>query len=87
LKNLLEEYGVDTPEGHVKAPKSVLKKTTVNRYLNQWGYHRNALTREPPAVRFQAQHSNECWHFDLSASDLKQVKAPLWIEEDKGHPY
>jgi hypothetical protein len=64
----------------------VLKKTTVNRYLKQWGYDHHTLLQPPPAVRFQAQHSNECWHFDLSPSDLKHVKAPAWMEEGHGRP-
>jgi hypothetical protein len=83
---LLEEHGIETPAGFVKAPKSLLKVPTVNRHLKQWGYDLTTLGRAPPAVRFQARHSNECWHFDLSPSDLKQVKAPLWIEAGKGHP-
>jgi hypothetical protein len=37
-------------------------------------------------VRFQAEHSNDCWQFDLSPSDLKHVEAPLWIEPDRGQP-
>jgi hypothetical protein len=44
------------------------------------------MTREPPAVRFQARRSNELWQFDLSPSDLKQVKHPLWAEAGRGHP-
>lgn len=83
---LLESYGIETPDGHVQAPSNVLKKTTVNRYLKQWGYDRQTLMRQPAAVRFQAQHSNECWHFDLSSSDLKHVKTPAWIEEGRGRP-
>jgi hypothetical protein len=83
---LLEEYGVQTPDGPVRAPKDVLTKTTVNRYLKRWGYDRETLGRPPPAVRFQARHSNECWHFDLSPSDLKQVEKPEWFEEGRGHP-
>lgn len=57
---LLEGYGVDTPEGHIQAPAWLLTKTTVNRYLKPWGYDRTTLLRQPPAVRFQAAHSNEC---------------------------
>src|SRR3546814_5499436 len=38
------------------------------------------------AVRFQARRSNELWHFDMSPSDLKQVEAPLWIEQGRGKP-
>jgi hypothetical protein len=83
---LLELYGIETPDGHVQAPSSTLKKTTVNRYLKQWGYDRQTLLRQPPAVRFQAEHSNECWQFDLSPSDLKHVKAPAWVQEGRGRP-
>jgi hypothetical protein len=83
---LLEEQGIDTPEGYLQAPLGLLKKTTVNRYLKQWGYDSETLRRQPPAVRFQAERSNECWHFDLSSSDLKHVKSPAWIEPGRGHP-
>jgi hypothetical protein len=83
---LLEDYGLDTPEGRVQAPKGVLKKPTVNYYLKEWGLNWRTLQREPPAVRFQAQHSNDLWQFDISPSDLKHIKAPLWIDEARGQP-
>jgi hypothetical protein len=83
---LLEEYGVHTPDGHLQAPHDQLKRPTINRYLKQWGYDRKTLLRPPPAVRFQAQYSNECWHFDLSPSDLKQIKSPPWLQDAQGHP-
>lgn len=83
---LLEEFGLDTPQGFVKAGPGQLKKTTVNHYLKQWGYDRNYLVRQPPAVRFQADQSNDCWQFDLSPSDLKQVKQPLWVDQDRAAP-
>ena len=41
---------------------------------------------QTPAVRFQAECSNECWHFDLSPSDLKHVKAPAWMDPERGRP-
>jgi hypothetical protein len=83
---LIEEFGIDTPDGHVQAPKGLLNKTTVNRYLQQWGYDRRSLSREPAAVRFQAEHSNDCCQFDMSPSDLKQLKKPSWIREDGSPP-
>ena len=83
---LLEEYGIETPDGHLQAPVGLLKKTTVNRYLKQWGYNHEKLSRQPPAVRFQADYSNQCWHFDLSPSDLKYLKNPSWIDESRGQP-
>lgn len=83
---LLEEHGINTPEGLLQAPKGLLKKTTVNRYLQKWGYDFPRLSRQPPAVRFQADCSNECWHFDLSPSDLKHVKSPSWMDPERGRP-
>ena len=83
---LLEEHGVETPDGLLRAPAALLARTTVNRYLKQWGFDYGTLTRVPLAVRFQARHSNDCWHFDLSPSDLKHVKRPAWFEEGRGHP-
>jgi hypothetical protein len=84
---LLETYGMDTPTGFVQPPKGLLTKTTVNRYLDSWGYDLERLTRQPPSVRFQAEHSNECWHFDLSPSDLKHLpKQPPWVEPGRGKP-
>jgi hypothetical protein len=82
----LEDYGLETPEGFVQAPKGLLKPPTLNRYLKQWGYDWTTLRRPPPAVRFQARSSNECWQFDLSPSDLKEVRAPRWVEAGRGPP-
>jgi transposase len=47
---LMEEFGIETPQGLIELPKAVLKKTTVNRYLHQWGYDRGTLSRQPAAV-------------------------------------
>ncbi|MCL5271827.1 MAG: IS481 family transposase, partial [Gammaproteobacteria bacterium] len=42
---LLEEHGVETAHGLVKAPIGLLKKSTVNRYLTQWGLaHQSMLS-------------------------------------------
>jgi hypothetical protein len=83
---ILVDYGVETPQGLVRPPASMLTKTTVNRYLRAWGYDDTRLRQPPVAVRFQAEHSNDCWQFDASPSDLKHVPAPLWIEEGRGAP-
>jgi hypothetical protein len=83
---LLEDYGLHTPEGHVQAPKDVLKTPTVNAYLKAWGLNWQTLRREPPAARFQAQYSNELWQFDISPSDLKHLPAPAWIDAQQGEP-
>ena len=84
---ILEDFGILTPQGLVQAPKAVLKKTTVNRYLSAWGYDLRSLDIEPVASRFQAKHSNECWQFDLSPSDLKDLPTwPDWIDARQGKP-
>jgi transposase len=83
---LLETYGVETPEGFIQAPQAVLKTSTVNRYLQQWDIDWRSLRQEPPAVRFQAQHSNELWQFDMSPSDLKYLKTPAWVDAAKSQP-
>jgi hypothetical protein len=83
---LLEEFGLETPDGFVQAPKGRLTRTTVNRYLAAWGFDRTSLLRQPAAVRFQAEHSNDCWQFDLSPSDLKAVKEPSWVRPEVGAP-
>lgn len=83
---ILEQYGVETPQGLVRAPQGVLHKTTIDVYLRQWHVDHPRLTRQPPAVRFEAEHSNDCWQFDMSPSDLKHIATPAWIEPSKGEP-
>src|SRR5271166_623453 len=83
---LLVEHGIETPDGLVRARPGLLTRTTVNRYLRHWGLDDERRGRPPPARRFQAEHANDCWQFDLSPSDLKQVPAPLWVETSKGAP-
>jgi len=83
---LLIEFGVETPEGWVQMPPKHLSKPTINRYLRAWGFDDAHLTQPPVATRFQAEFSNDCWQFDLSPSDLKQVPAPLWLDPGRGAP-
>ncbi len=80
---LLVEHGVDTPDGFQKLAPGRLTASTVNRHLRRLGYDHERITRQPPAVRFQAEESNALWHFDMSPSDLKQLKAPPWIDTDR----
>lgn len=84
---LLEEHGVETPEGLVRAPPGQLNKATVNRYLRLWGYDHARMTRAPAAVRFEAPTSNALWQFDISPSDLKEIEQPVWVDPNrKGSP-
>ena len=83
---LIEEHGVETPDGLLRAAPGVLARATVNRYLRQWGYDHTHLTRAPAAVRFEARTSNALWQFDVSPSDLKEIDQPAWIDPDRGGP-
>ena len=84
---LLVEHGVDTPDGFQKLAPGKLTASTVNRHLRRLGYDHGRMTRQPPAVRFQAECANALWHFDMSPSDLKHLKAPAWIDADRqGEP-
>lgn len=83
---LLEDYGVETTLGLVKAPKGALRVPTINHYLAALRLDQPHLLRQPPAVRFQAEHSNDCWQFDMSPSDLKHIEHPAWIDPAKGEP-
>jgi len=68
---ILENYGIETKEGLIRAPLGLLKKSTVSFYLNRLGLGYNNLEVSTPFIRFQAQYSNECWQFDFSPSDFK----------------
>ena len=83
---LLENDGVETPDGLVKAPKGLIKRPTIDRFMRAAGYDHARVTRPTAAVRFQARQANELWQFDMSPSDLKHVRAPLWVEEGRGKP-
>ena len=83
---LLEEYGIETPQGLVKAPTGLLHKTTVDVYVRHFHLDQGRLHREPAAVHFQADNSNDCWQFDMSPSDLKHIEKPSWIDLAKGEP-
>lgn len=83
---LLEEYGVETAQGLVKVPEGLLRRPTVDRWLSLYRLDQLRLLREPPAVRFQAEYSNDRWQFDMSPSDLKYLERPGWIDPAKGQP-
>ncbi|WP_456386604.1 IS481 family transposase [Profundibacter sp.] len=83
---VLEEHGVQTPNGFIQPEKGQLRPTTVNRWLRTWGYDQSRLTRAPAAVRFEAKHSNALWQFDISPSDLKHIEQPEWIDPKRGNP-
>jgi hypothetical protein len=83
---ILEPYGVETPQGLIRAPQGVLHKTTMNVYVRQWHLDHPRLTRQPPAVRFEAEPSKDCWHFAIAPSDLEHIEKPDWIDPSQGEP-
>lgn len=83
ILELLVQYGVETPEGLEKLSPGQLTESTLNRHMRRLGYDQARMTREPPAVRFQAEYANALWHFDMSPSDLKELETPGWIDPDR----
>lgn len=84
---ILEDFGIIMPDGLIKIDKGILNKSTINRYLKKFGLNHSTLCRESPAPRFQAEFSNDIWHFDLSPSDLKHLeKPPEWVESGQRNP-
>ena len=83
ILELLVDHGVETPDGLQKLAPGRLTASTLNRHIRRLGYDHARMTREPPAVRFQAERSNALWHFDMSPSDLKQLETSPWIDLDR----
>jgi hypothetical protein len=81
---LLAEHGVETPAGLEQLPKGRITASTLNRHMRRLGYDHARMMRQPAAVRFEAERSNDLWHFDLSPSDLKQLPAPSWVDTEGG---
>ena len=84
--DILEKHGAHTDKGFIQLTPGTLKVSTVNRYLKKWKLNPNDILKESPAVTFQAENSNDCWHFDLSPSDLTHIEKPSWVREGQGAP-
>jgi len=67
---IMEDYGVETPDGLVKLPKGYLTLTTANRYLKHWGMSHEQLSRQPPAVSLD---DSTHWLAPLNNFALNQV--------------
>ena len=67
------------PEAHRRSAR----RGHPQSHMRRLGYDHKRMTREPPALRFQAERSNALWHFDMSPSDLKQLKSPSWLVADR----
>lgn len=68
--SLLENSQV-TQKGHtIQAPKGVLKKSTINRYLEKYYIRPEDIFAEPTVNHFESQYSNQCWQLDITPSEL-----------------
>ena len=50
------------------------------------GTGRRASGAAAAGATIPGRAANDCWQFDLSPSDLKQVPARLWVEAGRGPP-
>jgi hypothetical protein len=84
---ILEQHGVDAGQyGFLKVSPGCLDKSLINRHMKLLGYDHKRLHFERPCIRFQAEHSNDGWQFDISPSDMKELEEPSWIEPGRGKP-
>jgi predicted DNA-binding transcriptional regulator AlpA len=78
---LLIAHGIETPDGFHQLEAGRLSVSTLNRHMARLGYDRARMTREPAAVRYQAECANDIWHFDMSQSELKHLHTPPpWVD-------
>ena len=81
---ILVDHGIETPDGFRRLDAGRLTPSTLNRHMRRLGFDRPRMTREPAAVRYQAAHANDVWHFDMSPSDLKRLaNPPAWVDLDR----
>src|SRR3546814_16920707 len=60
ILEIVTEHGVETPDrGLVKLPAGRLAASTLNRHMRQRGYDTERMTREPAAVRYQAERAKD----------------------------
>ncbi|MBL4654128.1 MAG: transposase family protein, partial [Flavobacteriales bacterium] len=73
--SILEKVGIHLNDEFIKVPLGLLKRSTVDRHLLNLDldYH-TVKNIEPIVTRFEAQHSNECWQFDFTPSNLKKLE-------------
>jgi transposase InsO family protein len=81
--DILEKHGIDVEGTRVIAPKGLLTKPTINRYLKRLGLTSKNFRCEPVVKRFQARYSNECWQLDFTPSELKYLPCEDKKEESK----
>lgn len=81
--DILENHGIDVEGTRIIAPKGLLTKPTINRYLKRLGLTSKNFCCEPIVTRFQARYSNECWQLDFTSSELKYLPGADKKEESK----
>jgi transposase InsO family protein len=81
--DILENHGIDVEGTRITAPKGLLTKPTINRYLKRLGLTSKNFRCEPIVTRFQARYSNECWQLDFTPSELKYLPSTATKGESK----
>lgn len=69
----LEDDGVTVKNRTIKAPKNLLKVSTINNYLNHYLISPDDILSEPTVNHFEAAYSNQCWQFDITPSELHRL--------------
>ena len=66
----IENDGVMIKDKTIKAPKHLLKVSTVNHYLHHYFISPEDILSEPAVNHFEASYSNQCWQLDITPSEL-----------------
>jgi hypothetical protein len=69
----LENDGISIKNTVIKAPKNILKVSTVNEYLNHYLISPEDILTEPTVNHFEAFYSNQCWQLDITPSELYRL--------------
>lgn len=69
----IENDGVLIKNRIIKAPKNLLKVSTINNYLNHYFISPEDILAEPAVNHFEASYSNQCWQLDITPSELHRL--------------
>ncbi len=69
--------------------QGILHRANCDRWMQRLGISIRQSLRQTPAVRFEAQQSNECWQFDISVSDAHYLAEQKVLPEagQSGYPH
>ena len=67
---LLESGNVLHKDKSIQVEKGLLKKSTINRYLDKYYIKPDDIFAEPTVNHFESQYSNQCWQLDITPSEI-----------------